>query len=283
MLYDFLAHLTMLHGLHPAFDKGGGNSVFWTLAREEYFYALYFIFLIFRRRIGIIQTNVGVLLLSACFPIIMSYVIPMSTDWWEIVLSSAISLWFQWTLGTIAVEAYLGIIKLPPLASHPLMTIFWAALAFLTNYLDLWALDSIFWGMCFFTLLNYCVDKEKDAGEWTLFSDTQFGRFFARVGMVIFFIPGASAGSEGFETAARKLRGHAESGILSFYCAADDNRGVLCWENIFPAGRAAFFKSTSISFGKDRFFRNYTCGFPVLKLSILRLVKRHVKDARPSS
>src|SRR5690606_30666061 len=47
---DFMAHLTMLHGLHPVFDRAGGNPVFWTLAREEYLYLLYFpLLLAFRR------------------------------------------------------------------------------------------------------------------------------------------------------------------------------------------------------------------------------------------
>ena len=34
--WDFAAHATMLHGLHPFFDRAGGNPEFWTLAREEY-------------------------------------------------------------------------------------------------------------------------------------------------------------------------------------------------------------------------------------------------------
>lgn len=184
MLGDFLAHITMLHGFIPIFDRNAGNSVYWTLAREEYFYILYFVFLIFRRRLGIISTNIRVMLLSIIFPVVMSFFIPFSSSLWYVVIFSPITLWIQWTLGTISVESYLGIVKLPRLASNPAMIIVWGALAYVNEvYLDFWFFGSVLWGLCFFTLINFCVRKEREKTDYQVFSRTGIGRFFIDVGI----------------------------------------------------------------------------------------------------
>jgi peptidoglycan/LPS O-acetylase OafA/YrhL len=40
----------MLHGVIPQFDHMGGNPPFWSLAREEYYYALYLPLLVLARK-----------------------------------------------------------------------------------------------------------------------------------------------------------------------------------------------------------------------------------------
>jgi peptidoglycan/LPS O-acetylase OafA/YrhL len=184
MLYDFVAHITMTHGLHPIFDINGGNGAFWSLAREEYLYLLYFVFLFFRRKIGLIKTNSYVLGVSLLFPLVMSFIIPMESDWFAIISSSAFALWFQWTLGTISVEEYLGLIKLPRWTSSIFTAIFFGILAYINSYYNgLWLLGNCLWGMCFFTLVNYCVRREQQTSLNKSDKNSIIYTFFAGVGI----------------------------------------------------------------------------------------------------
>ena len=161
---DFFAHLTMLHGLHPILDKGGGNSPFWTLAREEYFYLLYFPLLAWRRRWGLLSSMIVVLLSGLAFPFLMSFVLPSKSSWWSIVSSSALVLWIQWCLGMTAVEAHYGLVKLPNWCRSWVLVPVWAGVALLCAEYSPW-LAPLGWGMTFFTLLNYCVSLEC-AARW---------------------------------------------------------------------------------------------------------------------
>jgi len=159
MAWDFAAHVFMLHGLHPVFDKGGGNAVFWTLAREEYFYLLYFPLLALRGRVGLWPALGLLAALSFAFPLLF---LPLAPDreWRNLIYSSAPTLWIQWALGMAAVEAYFGLVKLPPLARA-----LWPAP--LLFALGLWAhghallLEPIAFGLAFFLLVNWCVAREK--------------------------------------------------------------------------------------------------------------------------
>ena len=161
MALDFFLHITMLHGFSIRYDTMGGNPAFWTLAREEYFYLLYFVLLPLRRKIGLVATVVSVGVLGLAF-------IPVVHVWApgdpEFLLRSPIVLWIQWCLGMVAVESYYGLIKLPPVLSSPWMAAIWGVLAnFCFAYYQL--LFPLCWGMCFFTLLNAFVQREK-AGTW---------------------------------------------------------------------------------------------------------------------
>ncbi|HEV2881230.1 MAG TPA: acyltransferase [Pyrinomonadaceae bacterium] len=178
MLADFVAHVFMLHGLHPTFDMGGGNGVYWTLAREEYFYIMYWGLLAARLRWGTNKSLAGVLLLGVVFPYAMGLVLPLESPWWNIVNRSAVVLWIQWCLGLMAVEAYYGLIKLPRWCYWGWLVPFWMAAAVLSeHYVP--RLEPILWGMSFFTLLNYCVRLERD-GRWP--KHALFG-WFSKVGV----------------------------------------------------------------------------------------------------
>ncbi len=160
MMADFLAHATMLHGVHPVFDRAGGNPPFWTLAREEYFYLLYFPLLACRRRLGLWPSALVVLGLGLAFPLLFDAWVPPASRFWPVIQTSAIVLWIQWCLGMIAVEAYCGLVKLPSWCGAFWMVPVWAGLAFVAP--RLWgSLVPLLWGLSFFTLINHCVNREQ--------------------------------------------------------------------------------------------------------------------------
>ncbi|HEX8174664.1 MAG TPA: acyltransferase [Pyrinomonadaceae bacterium] len=157
---DFVAHVFMLHGFHPWLDFGGNNPPMWTLAREEYFYVMYFGLLAWRRTWGLISTTVGVLVLGLTFPVVMRLFVPDGSPYWNTIYTSALVLWIQWVLGMVAVESYYGVIKLPRWCRAAWMVPVWFIAGEISRiYIPV--LSVIFWGMTFFTLLNFCVDSEK--------------------------------------------------------------------------------------------------------------------------
>jgi peptidoglycan/LPS O-acetylase OafA/YrhL len=160
---DFLAHLGMLHGLHPVFDKGGGNAVFWSLAREEYLYLMYFVILAGRRRVGIKSCLLGVTLIGLAFPFVMRLALRPDSDWWGIVNTSALVLWVQWCLGAVAVEGYYGLVGLPRWAACGWAVPLLATLAICAESRAA-ALGPLLWGLTFFVLVNACVERERRGG-----------------------------------------------------------------------------------------------------------------------
>lgn len=160
MLADFISHVFMLHGLHPVFDRAGGNVPFWTLAREEYFYLLYFPLILGRRYWGLLTAVLLVLVSGLAFPLLMRYVVAPQSNWWNVITTSAIVLWIQWCLGMVAAEFYCGIRKCPSWAKAFWLVPVWFAIALVSEtYFPLWS--PLAWGLTFFTLLNACVDLEK--------------------------------------------------------------------------------------------------------------------------
>lgn len=161
---DFGTHLAMLHGLHPVLDRAGGNPPFWTLAREEYLYLMYFGLLASRRLWGVTWSAVGVLVLGLAFPLLMLPFLPPASRWWYTVDYSAVVLWIQWCLGMVAVEAFVGLRPLPAWCRAPWLVLGWAAAALVAEHVAP-PLVVPLWGMTFFTLVNYCVALEA-SGCW---------------------------------------------------------------------------------------------------------------------
>lgn len=150
---DFVLHAFMLHGLFTRFDALGGNSAFWSLAREEYLYALYAVLLLFRRKAGLTTavTSVAVLgVISIALPLWLLHGSPSPTP----VESSAFALWIQWCLGMVAVEAHLGLYRLPRIFSRLWMFPVWFALAKFSEIRGISAVVPPLYGLAFFTLLN---------------------------------------------------------------------------------------------------------------------------------
>jgi peptidoglycan/LPS O-acetylase OafA/YrhL len=162
---DFVSHVLMLHGFHPALDQGGGNAVYWTLAREEYLYLMYAgILLYWRRKFGLGKSLVLVLAFGVISFAVTAPLVPAGSPWRMTVVHSPIYLWIQWTLGMVAVEAHYGIVKLPKWCYFLALVPVWLAAGYLaTFYLPTFAAAA--WGMAFFTLLNYCVKRESE-GQW---------------------------------------------------------------------------------------------------------------------
>lgn len=178
MAMDFVAHLLMLHGLHPVFDEGGGNGVYWTLAREEYFYLLYFGLMMVRRRWGAIPAVVSTLVVGLAFPLLMRVVLPSGSPYWSVVNNSALVLWIQWSLGLLAAEAYVGIIRVPRIFSTGWTVPLWAGAAYGSACFRL-PLTPLLWGLVFFTALNACVAAETQ-GRW---SSDRFTTWLGGVGI----------------------------------------------------------------------------------------------------
>jgi peptidoglycan/LPS O-acetylase OafA/YrhL len=175
---DFLAHVTMLHGLHPVFDMAGGNPVYWTLAREEYFYLMYFPLLWARRRWGLWPSVFGVLALGFVFPYLMRLFVPLGSSWWQVITLSAVVLWFQWVLGMVAVEAYYGLVKLPKWCSSAAIALVFAVLAWVgEKYFR--ELVPTLRGLTFFVLTNWVVGLEK-VGAWR---EGKLTQWLAHVGL----------------------------------------------------------------------------------------------------
>ena len=158
---DLLAHAAMVHGFIPFFDRAGGNPPFWTLAREEYFYLMYFGLLAARRRLGPLRAVLGVGVVGLLFPFCFRPFLAESSPWWDLINSSSIALWLQWALGFLAVEAFFGLVRLPALASDLRLVPLWMAAAIACKSFAPVALAPICWGLAFFTLVNGLVARER--------------------------------------------------------------------------------------------------------------------------
>ena len=92
-----------------------GNPPFWSLALEEQLYALYFPLVWMRRRSGWKATWAMVLSVVVVWDIVMLALSPMRMEW----TSLGPTLWIEWALGALAVEAHLGRVKLPEFFYSP--------------------------------------------------------------------------------------------------------------------------------------------------------------------
>ena len=111
LIYDLAMHLLMLHNLDPK-TCYSINGVFWTLAIEEQLYLAYFLLLFLRNRLGWGFT-LAICLIARVVWMTFSHVVWLKTGIGVPVPEAAASHWFTWALGAIAVEAWLGLIKLP--------------------------------------------------------------------------------------------------------------------------------------------------------------------------
>jgi peptidoglycan/LPS O-acetylase OafA/YrhL len=161
---DFAAHIAMLHGFHPAFEHGGGNPPFWSLACEEYLYALYFLLLGYRKQ----RSMLGFVFVSfACGLLLcpgLTSRFNIDSPWAKLIATSAVALWVQWCLGALAAEAYVGLIRLPEWCYSSWFAIAWIIAARLADSRVAF-LSAALWGMAFFTFVNAIVRCEV-RGRW---------------------------------------------------------------------------------------------------------------------
>jgi peptidoglycan/LPS O-acetylase OafA/YrhL len=169
-VYDVVMHLLMLHNLDPN-TCYSINGVFWTLAIEEQLYLAYFLLLFIRKRWGWGLT-LTVCLLARLGWMVFSHVVWLKTGIGVPVPEAAASHWFTWALGTSAVEAWLGLIKLPGWCRNlKLASVLIVAASALSHFLASIPKDTIWhdvswflmhpmWGIGFFIFVNRAVLAE---------------------------------------------------------------------------------------------------------------------------
>lgn len=178
LAWDFAAHVLMLHGFHHVFDVGGGNSVYWTLAREEHLYILYFAILLLRRRLSMRAINVLILGVGlASYAVILATA--RETPYFRVLQTSAIVLWIQWSLGSWSVENQAGIAKLPKLAFNIWLVVPLLVATQLLGGTPLAVIRPLLTGLAFWILVNYCVNRERQS-KWP---QHWLFKWWARVGV----------------------------------------------------------------------------------------------------
>ena len=169
-VWDIISHLLMIHNLDVR-TTYSINGVLWTIAIEEQLYLAYFLLLWLRIKFGWKRTLTIVLLtrfvwfgLALKANSLFNLQIPIS--------ESALANWFIWTLGTVGIEAAVGIIKLPKWCYSLSLSAVFLFFAGFAEYLDygreqtgvfhkiVWLLASPMWGTGFFLLVNNFVRAE---------------------------------------------------------------------------------------------------------------------------
>ena len=104
-VYDFLAHLFLVHNFNEEYLFGFNNS-FWTIAVEVQFYLLYPLVLALRKRIGIRRTLLSALALSILIRALSVVALgDVGIDSFYITELTLLS-WFHWVLGAYLAEQY---------------------------------------------------------------------------------------------------------------------------------------------------------------------------------
>jgi peptidoglycan/LPS O-acetylase OafA/YrhL len=106
-LKTLLGNLVFVQSLYvPTF---GNNGPLWSLAYEFYFYLMYPLYLLLRRRTGPWQSLAAVALLSAVAGVIK---FRLANAYWAGFIP-VITYWCSWVLGATVAELYVGAIRLP--------------------------------------------------------------------------------------------------------------------------------------------------------------------------
>ena len=196
--WDMLAHLLMLHLLIPAFAMGLGNASLWSLALEEHLYLLYSPMLWIRNHLGWVNVLIvsGIVALAWRGVCVMLWdtnpTLPLGMEGAKaFLLLQAPSRWFEWCLGAVAVEACVGRITLPRWSRSMKVAGLFAGLAVACSYHPIgWIIREALWGMCFFTIVNGVVNREKQLKNQTksTYSPNTFVRIFAGLGVISYSI-----------------------------------------------------------------------------------------------
>lgn len=170
-VYDVVLHLLMLHNIDPT-TCYSINGVFWTLAIEEQLYLAYFLLLLLRKRWGWGLTLV-ICALARVGWFFFSHVVWLYTGFGIPVPEAALSHWFTWALGALAVEAFFGVTELPrgcrSLSLAGAAIVIASAISTLLPFVQkdtlihdsAWLLMHPLWGFGFFVVVNRAVGWER--------------------------------------------------------------------------------------------------------------------------
>ncbi|MGC4079580.1 MAG: acyltransferase [Rubrivivax sp.] len=126
-----------------------GNGPFWTLALEEQLYALYFPLLWMRKKLGWTKALVVVGAVTLLWRTFATLFIPPESELLRTMILVGPARWFEWTLGAVAVEAYLGRVTLPAWCRSP-----FAALGLLAA--GVLAFNITWFGLSFSYVVPFC-------------------------------------------------------------------------------------------------------------------------------
>lgn len=183
LVVDIALLLLLAQNLNGASGRIG-NGPFWTLALEEQLYALYFPLLAMRKRLGWSKTIGIVLATTILWRIVGAFFLSGSVA--ETFFFVGPARWFEWALGAIAVEVYLGRTTVPAWCRSGAVGVVLLAFAiFFVNTLRLGApipyivpfTDALF-GLALFVLANFAVKVRWGDGA----RSSAVSRFFAWVG-----------------------------------------------------------------------------------------------------
>ena len=178
---DLAAHLLMLHIFFLGLDAGFWNGALWSIALEEQLYILYSPFLKLRRKIGWKQILILTAVLSIVWRLVLLYN-PWDPSYLSFnpgpgtgrsknpsdvgqYLKLAPSHWFEWCLGALAAEAYVGLAKIPRWCYRAETGLAFFVLGVISEYHPVgYIFQPVCWGLTFFILLNWsCRTREEPA------------------------------------------------------------------------------------------------------------------------
>ncbi len=159
---DLVSLVLLLQNLGDASQRIG-NGPFWTLALEEQLYLLYFLLLLGRRRLGWKWTLAGVASVTFAWRV-APLLLPSLPGHW---LALGPARWIEWAFGALAVESYLGLVRLPAWCSSLGVALASIAVAAVINWPGLLSADVVSivgdgaFGFAFFALVNLFVKLDR--------------------------------------------------------------------------------------------------------------------------
>jgi peptidoglycan/LPS O-acetylase OafA/YrhL len=153
---DLLLHITMTHNLDNS-SVYSINGVWWTLAIEEQLYLLYLALRWMRHNWGWVRT------LAICFLARFAWLglsLALHGTWELPFGEGALTNWWAWALGAVAVEAYIGKIEMPKwcgsIAIGSLLLLAAALIHVQGGRIDV-VFGGLLWGTGFFFIVNRVV------------------------------------------------------------------------------------------------------------------------------
>ncbi len=178
LFWDFMSHAFMVHGFHPAFDRGAGNAHLWAVARFEYFYLLYFPLLFIRRFFNMYTCAFIVSTIGTSVYLYAFFSIGVDSPYWLLIKSSALVLWITWVAGALAAEIHYGILNL-----HKVLSKIWwfiplyGIALILSRQIDV--LSATIWAAVFFVLIHSVTEHELH-NKWP---QNKLLKLFSRIGI----------------------------------------------------------------------------------------------------